>query len=178
MLTHAGQRREAPEAGEVFRQPDLAATLRKLVEAEAAARAAGKNRKEAIYAAYERFYKGDIAQEFARGVKEEGGLITAEDLANWKVRIEEPVKTTYKGIEVYKLTDWTQGPAMLESLNILENFDLKSMGFNSSRYINTVYQAMSLAFADRDFYYGDIYTTPHSPIIGHISKRSDVHRVG
>jgi gamma-glutamyltranspeptidase/glutathione hydrolase len=170
LLTHAGQKREAPEAGEVFRQTDLAATLRKLVEAETAALAAGKSRKDAIYAAYERFYKGDIAQEFARGVKEEGGLITAEDLVNWKVRIEEPVKTNYKGIEVYKLTDWTQGPAMLESLNILENFDLRGMGYNSSRYINTIYQTMSLAFADRDFYYGDPYFPPEEPIRGLLSK--------
>ncbi|HEX8073102.1 MAG TPA: gamma-glutamyltransferase, partial [Pyrinomonadaceae bacterium] len=152
MLPHAGQKREAPEPGEIFRQPELAATLRKLVEAETAALAAGKNRRDAIYAAYDRFYKGDIAQEIARGAKEEGGLITAEDLANWKVRVEEPVKTTYRGIEVYKLTHWTQGPAMLEALNILENFDLKAMGYNSARYINTIYQAMSLAFADRDFY--------------------------
>jgi gamma-glutamyltranspeptidase/glutathione hydrolase len=170
MLPHAGQRREAPEPGEVFRQPDLAATLRKLVAAEAEALAAGKDRKAAIYAAYERFYRGDIAQEFARGVKEEGGLITAQDLANWKVRIEEPVKTNYRGIEVYKLTHWTQGPAMLQALNILENFDLKGMGYNSSRYIHTIYQAMSMAFADRDFYYGDPYFPPEEPIGGLLSK--------
>jgi gamma-glutamyltranspeptidase/glutathione hydrolase len=170
MLPHAGQRREAPEPGEVFKQPDLAATLRKLVEAEQRALAAGKNRKEAIYAAYERFYRGDIAQEIARDVKEEGGLITAQDLANWKVHIEEPVKTTYKGIEVYKLTHWTQGPAMLEALNILENFDLRGMGYNSARYINTIYQAMNMAFADRDFYYGDPYFPPEEPIAGLLSK--------
>ncbi len=170
MLPHAGQRREAPEPGEVFKQPDLAATLRKLVEAEQRALASGKNRKEAIYAAYERFYKGDIAQEIARGTQEDGGLITAEDLAKWKVRIEEPVKTTYKGVEVYKLTNWTQGPAMLQALNILENFDLKGMGFNSTRYIHTVYQAMSMAFADRDFYYGDPYFPPEEPIKGLLSK--------
>ncbi|MDT5295374.1 MAG: gamma-glutamyltranspeptidase / glutathione hydrolase [Acidobacteriota bacterium] len=170
MLTHAGARREAPEPGEVFRQPDLAATLRKMVEAEQRALAAGKSRKEAIYAAYDRFYKGDIAQELARGVKEEGGLITAQDLADWKVRIEEPVKTDYKGVEVYKLTHWTQGPAMLEALNILENFDLKGMGYNSARYIHTIYQAMSMAFADRDFYYGDPYFPPAEPIRGLLSK--------
>ncbi len=170
MLPHAGQKREAPEPGEVFKQPDLAATLRKLVETEQQALASGKDRKAAIYAAYDRFYKGDIAQEIARGTQEDGGLITAQDLANWKVRIEEPVKTTYKGVEVYKLTDWTQGPAMLQALNILENFDLKAMGFNSSRYVNTVYQAMSMAFADRDFYYGDPYFPPEEPIKGLLSK--------
>jgi gamma-glutamyltranspeptidase / glutathione hydrolase len=170
MLPHTGQKREAPEAGEVFRQPDLAATLRKLVETEQSALAGGKSRKEAIYAAYDRFYKGDIAQEIARAVKEEGGLITVEDLAHWKVKIEEPVKTNYKGIEVYKLTHWTQGPAMLQALNILENFDLRGMGYNSARYVHTVYQAMSLAFADRDFYYGDPYFPPEEPIRGLLSK--------
>jgi gamma-glutamyltranspeptidase / glutathione hydrolase len=170
MLPHLGQKHEAPEAGEVFRQPDLAATLRKLVEAEQQALAHGKSRREAIYAAYDRFYKGDIAREFARGTKEEGGLITEQDLANWKVRIEEPVKTNYKGIEVYKLTGWTQGPAMLEALNILENFDLKGLGYNSARYVHALYQAMSLAYADRDFYYGDTYFPPEKPIQELLSK--------
>src|SRR5262249_17832829 len=149
-LTHAGQKREAPEPGEIFRQPDLAATLRKLVEAEQQALKSGKNRKEAIYAAYERFYKGDIAEELVRSVREQGGLFTASDLANWKVYVEEPVMTDYKGIQVYKLNSWVQGPVMLQTLNILENFDLKSMGYNSVRYIHTIYQAMNLAFADRD----------------------------
>ena len=170
MLPHTGKTRESPSAGEIFRQPDLAATLRKLVEAEQQALSQGKNRKEAIYAAYDRFYKGDIAREFVRGTREEGGLITLEDLAKWKVHTEEPLKTTYKGIEVYKLSQWTQGPAMLQALNILENFDLKGMGYNSSRYIHTVYQAMNLAFADRDFYYGDPYFAPAEPIEGLLSK--------
>ena len=170
MLPHLGEKREAPSAGEVFRQADLAATLRKLVEAEAQALARGRSRKEAIMAAYDRFYKGDIAQEIVRGVREEGGLFTLEDLSRWQVKIEEPVKTTYKGIEVYKLTHWTQGPAMLQALNILENFDLRAMGYNSSRYINTIYQAMSLAFADRDFYYGDPAFPPVEPIQGLLSK--------
>jgi len=170
MLTHPGSVRESPEAGEIFAQKDLAATLRKLVETEQQALAAGKSRKDAIYAAYDRFYKGDIAQEIVRGTREEGGLFTMEDLANWKVRIEEPSKTTYKGIEVYKLQPWTQGPALLQALNILENADVKAMGYNSPRYIHTVYQAMSLAFADRDFYYGDIYAPPEEPTRGLLSK--------
>ncbi len=169
-LPHAGSAREAPAAGEVFRQPQLAATLRKLVDAERGALAAGKSRKEAIYAAYDRFYRGDIAQEIARGTQEQGGLITAQDLANWQVKIEEPVKTTYKGIEVYKLTTWTQGPALLQALNILETFDVKAMGYNSARYIHTLYQSMNLAFADRDFYYGDPYFPPDEPVAGLLSK--------
>jgi gamma-glutamyltranspeptidase / glutathione hydrolase len=170
MLPHLGQKREAPEPGEVFRQPDLAATLRKLVEAERQALAHGKSRKQAIYAAYERFYQGDIAREFVRGAQEQGGLITMQDLANWQVRVEEPVKTNYKGIEVYKLTSWVQGPVLLQTLNILANFDLKAMGYNSTRYIHTLYQAMNLSFADRDFYYGDPYFPPAEPIKGLLSK--------
>ncbi|HEX9163211.1 MAG TPA: gamma-glutamyltransferase [Thermoanaerobaculia bacterium] len=162
--------REGPEPGEIFKQPDLAATLRKLVDAEQQALAAGKNRKEAIYAAFDRFYKGDIAQEIARSTQEQGGLITVEDLAAWKPHFEEPVRTSYKGIDVYKLTVWTQGPAMLQALNILENFDLKSMGYNTPQYISTVYQAMSLAFADRDFYYGDPSRPPLEPVRGLLSK--------
>ena len=170
MFPHPGEAREAPEVGEIFRQADLAATLRKLVAAEQEALRRGKNRRDAIYAAYDRFYKGDIAQEFVRGFQEEGGLITLQDLATWKVKIEEPVMTSYRGIDVYKLQTWTQGPAMLQALNILENFDLKAMGYNSARYIHTVYQAMSLAFADRDFYYGDPAFAPEEPIRGLLSK--------
>jgi gamma-glutamyltranspeptidase/glutathione hydrolase len=169
-LTHPGEAREAPNAGEIFKQPDLAATFRKLIEAERAAKKAKKSRKEAIYAAYDRFYKGDIADEIVRGVQEQGGLFTKADLANWKVMIEEPYSTTYRGIEVYKLPIWQQGPALLQALNILENADLKSMGYNSAQYIHTVYQAMNLAFADRDFYYGDPYFPPEEPVKGLMSK--------
>ncbi len=169
-LPHLGEAREAPSGGEVFKQSDLAATLRKLVEAEQQALRQGKNRKDAIYAAYDRFYQGDIAQELVRGAREAGGLITLQDLAGWRVRIEEPVMTTYKGIEVYKLNVWTQGPALLQALNILENFDVKAQGYNSARYIHLLYQAMSLAFADRDFYYGDPYFPPDEPVRGLLSK--------
>jgi gamma-glutamyltranspeptidase/glutathione hydrolase len=141
-----------------------------MVDAEQQALKQGKSRKAALYAAFDRFYKGDIAKEIVRGTQEQGGLITLEDMANWKVRIEEPMKTTYRGIDVYKLSQWTQGPAMLQALNILENFDLKGMGYNSSQYIHTVYQAMNMAFADRDFYYGDPYFPPEEPMKGLLSK--------
>ena len=170
MLVHLGQEHEAPEVGEIFRQPELAATLRKLVEAESKARAAGKDRKAAIYAAYERFYRGDIARDLVSAVRDLGGLFTKEDLANWKVKIEEPVHTRYKGVDVYKLTTWVQSPVMLQALNILENFDLKAMGYDSARYIHTLYQAMNLAYADRDFYYGDPDFSPAPPIKGLLSK--------
>ena len=170
LLPHGGQAYEAPEAGEIFRQADLLQTLQKMVDAEQEALEKGKSRKEAIYAAYDRFYKGDIAKEFVRGCQEQGGLITMEDLAKWKPMQEEPLKTNYRGIDVYKLQQWSQGPALLQALNILENFDLKSMGYNSTRYIHTIYQTMSLAFADRDFYYGDPYFSPDEPIQGLLSK--------
>jgi gamma-glutamyltranspeptidase/glutathione hydrolase len=169
-LPHAGQTREAPEAGEIFRQPDLAVTLRKLVEAEAQALGAGRSRADAIQAAYDRFYTGDIAQEIVRGAREDGGLFTTNDLANWRVKIEEPLSTGYKGIEVYKLAQWQQGPALLQALNILETMDVKAMGYNTPRYLHTLYQAMNLAFADRDFYYGDPAFPPDEPMRGLLSK--------
>jgi gamma-glutamyltranspeptidase/glutathione hydrolase len=170
MLPHPGAAREAPRAGEIFRQPDLATTLRKLVEAEALARKAGKSRKAAIQAAYDRFYRGDVAKEFVRGTQEQGGLITLDDLARWKPLVEAPLSTSYRGVEVYKLDVWTQGPALLQTLNILENFDLRGMGYNSANYIHTLYQAMNLAFSDRDFYYGDPYFGPAEPRQGLLSK--------
>ena len=170
MLPHLGAAHEAPEPGEIFRQPDLATSLRKLVEAERQALRSGKDRKAAIHAAYERFYKGDIARDLVGAVRELGGLFTLEDLASWRVKIEEPVHTSYKGIEVYKLTTWVQGPVMLQALNILESFDLKAMGYDSARYIHTLYQAMNLAYADRDFYYGDPSFSPAPPIEGLLSK--------
>ncbi|HSU16980.1 gamma-glutamyltransferase family protein, partial [Longimicrobium sp.] len=176
-LVHPGQPREGPAIGEIFRQPDLAATLRKLVDAEQQALAAGKNRHDAIMAAYDRFYRGDIARELVRGTREQGGLITMEDLAGWRVRIEEPAHATYRGYDVYKLTAWTQGPAMLQALNLLEPMDLRGMGLNSTRYIHTLYQVMSLAFADRDFYYGDPYFPPAEPLQPLLSKGyADVRR--
>lgn len=170
LLPHLGQPHEAPEPGEIFRQPDLERTLKSLVEAEAKALREGKSRKDAIYAAYDRFYRGDIAREFCRGSQELGGLHTPADLANWKVHLEAPEKTDYKGIEVYKLTHWTQGPVLLQALNLLESLDLRAMGYNSARYIHTLYQVMNLAFADRDFYYGDPEFPPVEPIQGLLSK--------
>jgi gamma-glutamyltranspeptidase / glutathione hydrolase len=169
-ITHPGEQREAPQPGEIFVQKDLLVTLTKMVESEDLALKQNKSRKEAIYAAYDRFYKGDIAREFVRGCREQGGLISMQDLARWKPLEEEPLHVNYKGIEVYKLQQWSQGPVFLQSLNILENFDLHSMGYNSTKYIHTLYQTMNLAFADRDFYYGDPYFEPQEPIKGLLSK--------
>ncbi len=169
-LTNQGKEREAPKEGDVFVQKDLFNTLNKLVETEREALKSGKNRKEAIYEAYKRFYEGDIAKEIARSTQEQGGLITLEDLKNYKVHIEEPLKITYKNIDVYKLTTWVQSPVLLQSLNMIENLDIKSMGYNSTNYIHNLYQIMNLSFADRDFYYGDPYFEPKEPIDGLLSK--------
>ncbi len=177
MLPNFGQDHEAPQPGELFRQLDLARTLKKLVETEDEALAAGKSRKEAIYAAYDRFYRGDVAEEIVRSTQEQGGLLTMEDLDQWQVYQEEPVMTTYKGIEVYKLTSWVQGPVMLQALNMLETLNLKGMGYNSARYIHALYQVMNRAFTDRDFYYGDPYFAPEEPIEGLLSKEYAQSRI-
>ncbi|MBP1642100.1 MAG: gamma-glutamyltransferase [Acidobacteria bacterium] len=159
-----------PELGEVFRQPDLARTLRRLVEAESAARARGADRRGSILAAYDLFYRGELARELAAAARAEGTLITEEDLAHWEVRLEQSVATDYRGIEVHKLTTWTQGPALLQALNLLETTDLAALGYNSARYVHAVTQAMHLAFADRDFYYGDPAFPPEEPVAGLLSK--------
>jgi gamma-glutamyltranspeptidase/glutathione hydrolase len=160
----------APRPGEIFKQPDLLATLTKLVETERQALKAGKDRKQAIMAAYDRFYRGDIGAEIVDAVRAAGGLFTKEDLDKYRVYVEDPVVTNYKGIDVYKLSSWQQGPVLLQTLNILENIDLRAMGYNSARYIHTLYQAMNLAYADRDFYYGDPYVPPVEPLQGLLSK--------
>lgn len=176
-LTHLGEEEEVPEPGEIFVQQDLYNTLNKLVETESQALEAGKSRKEAIYAAYDRFYTGDIAEEIARGTQEQGGLITKADLANWKLHIEKPEKTNYKGIDVYKLTSWVQGPVMLQALNMMEQLDIECMGYNTTKYIHALYQVMNMTFADRDFYYGDPYFPPEEPMQGLLSKEYAKERV-
>ena len=169
-LTNEDKERKSPKEGEVFIQKDLHDTLLKLVETERQALDKGKSRKDAIYDAYKRFYQGDIAEEIVRSTQEQGGLITKEDLKNYEVYIEEPLKTSYKNIDVYKLTTWVQSPVLLQSLNMAENLNLKSMGFNSTNYIHNLYQIMNLSFSDRDFYYGDPYFDPKEPIQGLLSK--------
>ena len=165
LLPHPGD--QPPEAGEIFRQPDLAATLRKLVEAETA----GAGRRQEPQGRDPRrvrpLLQGRHRAEFVRGSREVGGLHTARGSRELEGQASRsPVKTAYKGIDVYKLDVWTQGPAMLQALNILEPMDLKAMGYNSARYIHALYQAMNLAFADRDFYYGDPDFPPEEPTQG------------
>src|SRR5437660_3882716 len=144
----------APQAGEIFRNPDLAQTLKRLVAAEKQNK--GKGRHEALKAARDRFYKGDIARELAKFSEENGGLFRYEDFAGYKAKVEEPVSINYRGYQVYKNASASQGPAELFTLNLLEGYDLKAMGLNSADYIHTSAEALKLAFADREKYLGDM----------------------
>jgi len=138
----------APQPGELFRNPGSGRMLRKLVDAEKAA--AGKGRREALRAARDRFYKGDIARTMGDFSEKNGGLYRYEDFAGYTAKVETPVSTTYRGYEVYKNASSSQGPAELFMLNILEGYDLKTMGHNSPEYIHASAEALKLAFADRE----------------------------
>ena len=140
--------------GEIFRQPDLARTLRSMVEVEKKALAGGATREAAIDKVRDYFYRGEIARKIDVFSKANGGLLRYEDLAAFKLQVEEPVSTTFKGYRVYKNGFWSQGPAMIETLNILDSFD-DQPAFNSATYIHRVVEALKLAYADRDTYYGD-----------------------
>ena len=142
-----------PKPGEIFSQPDLARTLRAIVAAERSAKA--KGRHNALIAARDYFYKGAVAKRISDFSEKNGGLLRAADFAAFHAKVEEPTKTTYRGYEIYKTGFWAQGPAMLELLNILEGYDLRAAKHNSPNYIHTLVEAMKLAFADRDKYYGD-----------------------
>lgn len=166
---------EPPRPGQIFVQKDLANTFRKLIETERRALANGATRKEAIEAANYRFYAGDIAQEFVRSSQEQGGQHTMEDLYYsgvewWDLTKEEPLTVNYKGIDVYKLDSWTQGPVLLQMLNLLELVDMSKYQRGTAEYIHMIYQIMNLAYADRDFYYGDPRWEPKTPIKGLLSK--------
>ena len=139
-----------PQPGEIFRNSDSARMLRKLVDAEKAA--AGKGRRDALRAARDRFYKGDIARTMADFSEKNGGLYRYEDFAGYTAKVETPVSTNYRGYEVYKNTSSSQGPAELFMLNILEGYDLKAMGHNSPEYIHATAEALKLAFADRELW--------------------------
>jgi len=145
----------APAPGEIFRQPDLARTLRAMAEAERKALAAGTGRLAGIDAVRNYFYRGEIARRIAAFVAEHRGLLRYEDMAAFRLEPEPAVSTAYRGYEVYKPGFWSQGPALLETLNLLEGFDLASMRLNSADYVHTVVEALKLAYADRDTYYGD-----------------------
>ncbi len=142
-------------AGETFRQPDLARTLRMLADAERAALQAGATREQAITAARDAFYTGAFARRLSAAVRAAGGLLTEADLAAYHGKVEAPVTTTYRGYTVHKAGPWNQGPVLLQTLDLLEGFDLKAMGHLSADSIHVITEAMKLAYADRDRYYGD-----------------------
>ncbi len=143
----------APKVGEIFSQPDLARTLQEMIQAER--QAAARGRQAGIEAVREYFYRGPIARRISQFCQQAGCLLREGDFAAFKARVEEPLTTSYRGIDVYKVGFWSQGPAFLENLNLLEKFDLREMRHNSPEYIHTVVEAMKLGYADRDTYYGD-----------------------
>jgi len=147
---------EVPKVGDIFVQADLARTLREIVRAERLGSKGTRNSRHAgLMAARDYFYRGPIARRIGDYMQANGGLIEAGDFAKFAATVGQPVETDYRGYEVYKAGFWTQGPALIETLNMLEGFDLKKMGHNSAAYIHTLAEALKLAMADRDRYYGD-----------------------
>jgi gamma-glutamyltranspeptidase/glutathione hydrolase len=144
-----------PRPGDIFRQPDLAKTLRGMIRAEKDALAAGKNRELAIEAVRDYFYRGEIAREIGDFVRRNQGLLRYEDMASFRLEVEEPISTTFQDYEVYKGSFWTQGGMMLQALNILEGYPLQQYGWNSPEYIHYMTEALKLAYADRDTWYAD-----------------------
>ena len=150
----------APRVGERFVQPALAATLRRLVEADASG-----DRLAGIAAARERFYRGDVAALIGAFSETWGGLLRASDLAGYRARIEPPLSTTFAGREILGQGAWTQGPILMQALGMLATRDLRALGHNSARYIHVVTEALKLAFADRERYYGDVATVPLAELL-------------
>ncbi len=144
--------------GELIVQADLARTFQSMAEAERNARS--PSRAAGIEAVREYFYRGPVAHRISEFCKEVGCLLGERDFAAYHAKVEEPVTTRYRGVDVYKVGFWSQGPVFLENVNLLEGFDLKSMGHNSAEYVHTVVEAMKLGYADRDAYYGDPEFSP------------------
>ncbi len=142
-----------PEAGEVFRQTDLAGSLQYMADEERAA--SGRGREAGLEAARDAFYRGDIAKKIVAFMKQEGGLLSAEDLAEYRSPITRPQRRRFGDLEVFTCGAWCQGPVLLQTLAILEGTDLKGLGHNSADYIHHLAEALKLAFADREAYYGD-----------------------
>jgi gamma-glutamyltranspeptidase / glutathione hydrolase len=143
---------QVPEVGDLFVQSDLAASLQYMVDQETAARG---SREDKLQAARDAFYTGDIASRIVGFHKDNGGLLTAADLAGYAPNVEAPLSTTFAGMDVYSCGFWCQGPALLQALNILRGFDLLAMGHNSVAYIHHVAEVLKLTFADRERYYAD-----------------------
>ena len=163
---------DLPRPGALLIQKALANTLKRMAAAENAARG---DRLEGLRSARDAFYRGEIARAIVDSSRRVGGILSMEDLAGYRARFEEPVRTTFMGHEVYGQSTWTQGPVLMQALNILEQFDLKKMGHNSPSYIHTVTEVMKLALADRQAYYGDPEFTS-VPIDGLLSKEYAAER--
>lgn len=155
------------EEGDVLVQKNLGRTFRRLIDVERAHSQEG--RTQAITAARDYFYKGDIAKEITDFIQSNGGLLTYEDMANFSVKIEAPEKGQYRDYEVYTCGPWCQGPAFIEVLNILEGYDLREMGHNSTNYVHAIAESIKLAFSDRHYYFGDPEFIP-VPLKGLLSK--------
>src|SRR5688572_1797226 len=151
-----------PRVGELFVQPALAGTLRRLVEADQQARG---SRTAGIAAARARFYRGDIAAQISAFSERVGGLLRASDLAGFRAGIEAPARVTFAGREVLAQGAWTQGPVLLQALAMLAGVDLRAMGHNSARYVHTVTETLKLAFADRERHYGDAPGVPLAELL-------------
>ncbi len=144
---------QEPKVGDIFVQKDLARTLRELVDVEK--KNARRGRHAALEAVRDHFYRGPLAKRYCDAIAEAGGLMRPSDMAAFRAEIDQPVKVSFHGYDVYKVGFWSQGPVMLEALNLIESYDLKTMGHNSPDYVHTLIEAIKLAFADRDRYYGD-----------------------
>jgi gamma-glutamyltranspeptidase/glutathione hydrolase len=162
-----------PKPGEIFVQPEYAVTLKKIRDGET--QNLGLGRSAAMQAARDVFYKGEIARDLDKFSQENGGLIRYEDLAGYQAKIEEPWKTTYKGYEVYSCGSWTQGPMMLQAMNVLEPFNMGSLKHNSPEYMHVIIEAFKLAYMDRHNFYGDPYMVK-VPAKGLVSKAYAVER--
>ena len=142
-----------PRTGERFVQADLASCLQYMADEEKAA--SGRGREAGLDAARRAFYRGDIASAILRYHRENDGLLAASDLAEFRVGVEAPVRIDFEGVEVYACGPWCQGPALPQGLSLLRGDELRRMGHNSIDYVHTVVEALKLAFADRERFYGD-----------------------
>ena len=142
-----------PQPGEVFVQKALATTLQHMADQEAAAR--NRGREAGLAAARDAFYRGDIARAIVKFQKENGGLLSADDLASYCSGFDEPVETSFGDIKLYACGPWCQGPSLLQALNLLDAAELRKLGHNSTGYLHYITEAVKLAFADREAYFGD-----------------------
>jgi gamma-glutamyltranspeptidase/glutathione hydrolase len=146
---------KVPATGDIFRQTDLAGSLQYMADEERAALARGGDREAGLEAARNAFYRGDIAQKIVAFMKQEGGLLSAEDLADYHSPVAPPEHRRFGDLDVFTCGAWCQGPVLLQTLALLEGADLRALGHNSADYIHHLAEALKLAFADREAYYGD-----------------------